>query len=235
MGSFTDTLSDADIEWIHKQKVYFVSTAPLAKNGHVNASPKGYDSLRVLANDRMLMLDGRGSGCETIAHLRENARITVMMCAFEGPPRIMRFFGTAVVYEPGQPEFERLFAEHYAADWDSPDRLKFVRSIIDMRLHRVGKSCGFAVPFMEFQKERPTLVDYYKNKSDEVLASKSDRDNSFSIDGIPSYLAGTRSAPSGVSTIKRSVASAAGAMLPWVGGAAVGAAIALAAVRNALK
>ncbi|KAJ2372243.1 hypothetical protein IW150_004213, partial [Coemansia sp. RSA 2607] len=69
MGSFTDTLSDADIEWIRKQKIYFVTTAPLAKRGHVNASPKGYDSLRVLANDRMVLLDGRGSGCETISHV----------------------------------------------------------------------------------------------------------------------------------------------------------------------
>ncbi|KAJ2372912.1 hypothetical protein GGI05_007560, partial [Coemansia sp. RSA 2603] len=221
--------------WIRKQKIYFVTTAPLAKRGHVNASPKGYDSLRVLANDRMVLLDGRGSGCETISHVRENGRITVMMCAFEGPPRIMRFYGTAVVYEPGQPEFESLFAEHYAADWSSPDRYNFVRSIIDVRLHRVGKSCGFAVPFMDFQKERSTLVEYYKGKSDDVLASKCARDNSFSIDAIPSYLANSHSAPSATTNIKRSVASAAGAMLPWVGGAVVGAAIALAAVRNALK
>ncbi|KAJ1815226.1 hypothetical protein LPJ75_002445, partial [Coemansia sp. RSA 2598] len=94
MGTFRQALSDSDKEWIRKQKVYFVSTAPLSKSGHVNASPKGYDTLRILDSNRIVFLDGRGSGCETISHLRENGRITVMLCAFEGPPRIMRLFGT---------------------------------------------------------------------------------------------------------------------------------------------
>ncbi|KAJ2167688.1 hypothetical protein GGH16_003853, partial [Coemansia sp. RSA 560] len=125
MGSFRDALTESDQEWIRKQKVYFVATSPQGSDGHVNTSPKGYDSLRILNSKRIVLLDGRGSGCETISHLRENGRITIMMCAFEGGPRIMRLFGRGVVYEPGQPEFDELFEEHFASEWRDPDRFKF--------------------------------------------------------------------------------------------------------------
>ncbi|KAJ1646210.1 hypothetical protein LPJ64_002274 [Coemansia asiatica] len=234
MGTFRQALSDSDIEWIHKQKVYFVSTAPLNKGGHVNASPKGYDTLRVLNGNRIVFLDGRGSGCETISHLRENGRITVMLCAFEGSPRIMRLFGTGTVYEPGTSEFDSLFSEHYASEWGSAEKLKLVRTIIDIKVHLVGQSCGFAVPLMNFESERKTLVNSYKSETEEVIAKKCNRDNSFSIDGIPSFIKGT----SGTKTkakIKHGLVSATGTLLPWVGGAALGAAIALAAVRSVFK
>ncbi|KAJ2333096.1 hypothetical protein GGI00_002491 [Coemansia sp. RSA 2681] len=232
MGAFREALTDSDREWIGKQKVYFVSTAPLDKGGHVNLSPKGYDSMCILSGTRLLLLDGRGSGCETISHLRENKRITVMLCAFEGNPRIMRLFGTGAVYEPGSPEFDALFEEHYSAEWKDPGRFNFVRSIIDVKLHLVGQSCGFAVPFMDFKAERSTLVDYMKNKSADSLAASCIRDNTLSLDGIPSFLNGTD--PSAAAR-KRSLAGLADHVLPWVGGAALGAAIALAATKHAFK
>ncbi|KAJ1761579.1 hypothetical protein IW139_001571 [Coemansia sp. RSA 353] len=232
MGSFRDALTESDQEWIRKQKVYFVATSPQGSDGHVNTSPKGYDSLRILNSKRIVLLDGRGSGCETISHLRENGRITIMMCAFEGGPRIMRLFGRGVVYEPGQPEFDELFEEHFASEWRDPDRFKFVRSIIDVQLELVGQSCGFAVPFMDYKDERITLVNHHRGKTEEARARSRSKDNTVSIDGIPSFLEGT---DSGLVQAKRRASSAMHAMVPWVGGAALGAALAVATIRSTFK
>ncbi|KAJ1885704.1 hypothetical protein LPJ66_009990 [Kickxella alabastrina] len=231
MVTFREAMSDSDQKWIRKQNMYFVSTAPLAKSGHVNLSPKGYDGLRILDSNRVLLLDGRGSGCETIAHLRENGRITVMLCAFEGGPRIVRLFSTGTVHEPGSTEFSSLFAEHYAADWDNPDRINFVRSIIDVKVHMVAQSCGYGVPLMAFKDERRTLTDCFKTKPGEVIGKRSPLINSRSIDGIPSLLNGTADATR-VAVFKRRFIIAAQSVVPWVGGAALGAAIALAAVKK---
>ncbi|KAI8326042.1 hypothetical protein GQ54DRAFT_131738 [Martensiomyces pterosporus] len=232
MGTFRKALTDSDKEWIRKQKVFFVASAPLDKSGHVNNSPKGYDCLRVLSSNRVIILDGRGSGCETIAHLRENKRVTLMFCAFEGPPRIMRLFGTGVVHEPGTAEFDSLFEEHYGEAWREQGKFNFVRSIIDINVHLVGQSCGYAVPYMEYKSDRNTLTDHCKSKSQEILASKAVSDNSCSLDGIPSYLKGTTHA----GAWKRNRAlRVLNDMAPWVGGAAVGAALATAVVRGALS
>ncbi|KAJ2899811.1 hypothetical protein IWW38_000841 [Coemansia aciculifera] len=229
MVTFREALTDADREWIAKQKVFFVSTAPLDKGGNVNSSPKGYNSMAILSGTRVLYLDGRGSGCETISHLRENKRITIMFCAFEGPPRIVRLFGIGTVHEPGSSEFDSLFEEHYSAEWSDPGRFKFVRSIIDIKLHLVSQSCGYAVPVMEFKTERSTLVDYMKNKSTDALVTMCVRDNTLSIDGVPSFLNGT---DPGSATRWRSLADS---IVPWVGGAALGAAAALVVAKHALK
>ncbi|KAJ2158424.1 hypothetical protein GGF46_003775 [Coemansia sp. RSA 552] len=225
MGSFRESLTDADRAWIEQQKVYFVATAPLSGSGRVNASPKGYDSLRVADANRIILLDGRGSGCETIAHVRENGRITIMMCAFEGAPRIMRLLGHASVYEPGSPQFDELFEEYFAAHWRDPARFKFVRSIIDVHVDLVGQSCGFAVPLMDYQSDRQTLVKYQAGKSDAELAKRRAEYNTTSIDGIPSYLNGT---DSGMGSAALRLARRA---LPWAGAAAFGAAVALAVAR----
>ncbi|KAJ2650548.1 hypothetical protein IWW40_002285 [Coemansia sp. RSA 1250] len=232
MGTFRNELTASDQDWIAKQKVYFVATAPAGKSGHVNTSPKGYDSLRVLDSNRVILLDGRGSGCETIAHLRENGRITIMLCAFEGAPRIMRLFGQGKVYEPESPEFGQLFEKHFAEDWQDPAKFKFVRSIIDVRLELVGQSCGFAVPFMDFKSERETLVKHHAGKSREAQAKSRTRDNTVSIDGIPSFLDGTDSTSA---LAKRRITAIMDMMLPWAGGAALGAALAIAAFRGAFK
>ncbi|KAJ2863333.1 hypothetical protein GGI22_001981 [Coemansia erecta] len=232
MGSFRMALTDADKEWIAKQKVYFVATAPLDKNGHVNLSPKGYLSMQIVGDNRIILLDGRGSGCETISHLRENQRITIMMCAFDGPPRIMRLFGNGAVSEPGSTQFEELFQKHYAEEWDDPNKFKFVRSIIDIQVHLVGQSCGYAVPFMEYKSDRKTLVEHQSKKTKEKLDTSRVRDNTFSIDGIPSFLDGT--AP-GKAAAKRKASGIIRAILPWVGGAALGAGVAAAVFKNAAK
>ncbi|KAJ1667355.1 hypothetical protein IW140_000930 [Coemansia sp. RSA 1813] len=232
MGSFRTALTDADKAWIGKQKVYFVATAPLEKDDHVNLSPKGYSSMHIVGDNRVILLDGRGSGCETISHLRENKRITVMLCAFDGPPRIMRLFGNGTVHEPGSTQFEELFQEHYAEDWNDPNKFKFVRSIIDIQVHLVGQSCGYAVPFMEYKSDRKTLVEHLGKKTKEKLDTSRINDNTFSIDGIPSFLDGT--SPGGVAA-KRKANSIVEVLLPWVGGAALGASVAAAVLKSASK
>ncbi|KAJ1955935.1 hypothetical protein EC988_001608 [Linderina pennispora] len=228
MGTFRNALTDADQEWIRKQKVFFMASAPLAKDGHVNLSPRGYDSLRVLNANRVIHLDGRGSGCETIAHLRENKRITLMLCAFEGSPKIMRLFGTGRVYEPGTPEFDALFEEHFSEQWKDPAKFKFVRSIIDIQVEMVGQSCGFAVPFMDYKAERETLVKVYAERSEELALKRRIENNTRSIDGLPSYLNGTDPG----NTTKIRLMSMLDAAAPWLGGIALGAAAAAAVFKN---
>ncbi|KAJ2784489.1 hypothetical protein H4R18_001111 [Coemansia javaensis] len=225
MGTFREGLTDADQAWVRKQRIYFLATAPRGGGGHVNASPKGYDTLRVVGSNRIVLLDGLGSGCETISHVRENGRITIMLCAFEGAPRIMRLFGRGTVHEPGTAAFDDLFEAHFAADWRSPDKYSLVRSLIDVRLDLVGQSCGFGVPLMEYKEDRATLINYAKSQPAEKHAAKRAENNTLSIDGIPSFLRGT--APGAAVLVRRSAA----AVLPWVGTAALGAALALGATR----
>ena len=106
MGTVLDSIDDDLAAWIEAQPVFFVATAPSGPDGHVNLSPKGYDTLRVLGPDSVAYVDLTGSGVETIAHLRENGRITLMLCAFEGPPKIVRLYGTGEVVVPGDPDWD---------------------------------------------------------------------------------------------------------------------------------
>src|SRR6478609_2444710 len=124
-------------QWWHEQPMFFVATAPSGNAGHVNLSPKGYDTLRVLAPDRVAYLDLTGSGVETISHLRDNGRITLMACAFAGAPRISRIYGTGTVHELGSPGFGELMPNFP----ELPGR----RAIIDVAVDRVTTSCGYAV------------------------------------------------------------------------------------------
>lgn len=232
MGTFRESITEKDKEWISRQKVYFVSTAPLAKNGHVNVSPKGYDSLRIVDSNRVLLLDGRGSGCETVAHLRENGRITVMMTAFEGGPRIMRLFGLGKVHEPGSPEFETLFEQYYSEEWKDPEKHKVVRTIIDIDVTLVGQACGFSIPLMEYKADRDTFIKYNARRSKEQLLESLIEDNTTSIDGIPSYLNNTN--PGAAAKLKQTLGEyLVGEVLPWLGGAVLGASITLAIVKSA--
>src|SRR3954465_10419214 len=112
MGKVYDAIDDKLAAWIGEQSVFFVGSAPLDGDGHVNVSPKGpIGSLRGLDEDTVAYLDVVGSGAETIAHVRENGRIVVMLCAFEGPPRILRLHGRGEVVEPGHPRFGELLEE----------------------------------------------------------------------------------------------------------------------------
>ena len=129
---------------------FFVATAPVALDGHVNLSPKGHDSFRVLAPREVAYLDLCGSGAETIAHVRENGRITLLFCAFEGPPKIVRLYGRARIVEPLDADFAAL-----AARFPSHPG---TRSIVHVTLERIADSCGFGMPLFRHEGERTTLI-----------------------------------------------------------------------------
>ena len=176
MASLVDELDDALIAWIGEQHVFFVASAP-QDGGHVNLSPKGHDSFRVLGPTRVAYLDLTGSGAETIAHTRENGRLTIMFCAFTGPPRILRLFGHATAHPVGTPGFESL-RTHF-------DDLPGMRSIVELDVERIQTSCGYAVPFMDHREERPTLQQWARRKGPDELADYWAEKNATSIDGLP--------------------------------------------------
>lgn len=169
---------DEQIEkWIHRQKMFFVATAPLDRDGHVNCSPKGLDSLRVLGPKTLAYVDLGGSGIETVAHIRENERITIMLCAFEGPPKIFRFYGKGRAVAPGDPEFDELVARF-------PEQ-PTVRNVVVVDVRRIIDSCGFGVPQYEFRKDRESLPNWVNAKSAEDLAAYRRKNNRESLDGLP--------------------------------------------------
>jgi hypothetical protein len=177
MGKTYDAIADDLAAWVHAQHLFFVATAPSGDGGHVNLSPKGLDTFRILDPTTVAYLDLTGSGVETIAHLRENGRITLMVCAFEGPPRIVRLYGTGEVVLPGDAGWEQMRARF-------PER-SGARAIIRAEIDRISSSCGFAVPFMELVGDRETLSQWSDRKSPEDLAAYQGEKNAVSIDGLP--------------------------------------------------
>ncbi len=164
--------------WIEAQPLFFVASAPLAANGHINLSPRGLDTFRVVGPREVAYLDLTGSGNETAAHLAENGRITLMFCAFSGKPRILRLFGQGMVVLPQEPE------------WDSlrclfPAHLKGERQIIRVDVRRIQTSCGFGVPLMEYQGQRDDLPAWTERKGEEGIRDYHVRKNAVSIDGLP--------------------------------------------------
>ncbi|MRG93760.1 pyridoxamine 5'-phosphate oxidase family protein [Polyangium spumosum] len=178
MGKLYDTLDDDLVDFIGRQHVFFVATAPLAGDGFVNVSPKGYDTLRVLGPRTLGYLDFVGSGVETIAHARENGRIVLMFCAFDGPPRILRIHGRAEAFEPGDAGFSAL-REHFG-----PPR-PGERAILRVEATRISTACGYAVPLYDFVEDRPQLVDWAERKGPEALSEYMDTRNATSLDGLP--------------------------------------------------
>ena len=176
MASVIDSLDDQLAEWIHAQPVFFVASAP-TDGGHVNLSPKGHDSLRVLGPRSVAYLDLTGSGAETIAHTRQNGRLTIMLCAFDGPPRIVRLFGTGTAHPLGADRFAELATRF--------PELPGARSIVELEVDRIQSSCGYAVPFMAFDRERPTLRQWDDRKTPEELRDYWAAKNAASIDGLP--------------------------------------------------
>jgi hypothetical protein len=176
MGKVDSKLDERQSAWIERQHLFFVATAPLGADGHVNVSPKGdLRWFRILGPAEVAYLDFVGSGAETIAHVRENGRIVVMFCAFEGPPTILRLHGRAEVLPPDH---------ELAALFDTPPDA--VRSVIRIDVERVADSCGYGVPFMQFEGKR-TQYDAWVDKKvrdgglDAYVAEK----NAESIDGLP--------------------------------------------------
>lgn len=182
MGKTYSEITPALQEWVARQPMFFVATAPLAGEGHVNCSPKGLDSLRILDARTVAWVDLTGSGAETIAHLRENGRIVLMFCAFEGPPKIVRFHGRGEAVLPGTPAWEEL-----------APRLPVhasVRSLIRVHVERISDSCGFGVPNLRYEGERDAMDRWVQAKGLDSLPAYRQQKNSRSIDGLPALDAG---------------------------------------------
>lgn len=164
-------------EWIEKQHLFFVATAPLTGDGMVNCSPKGLDSFAILGPHRVAYLDLTGSGAETIAHLRENGRIVIMFCAMEGAPQVVRLHGRGSVIFPDDPTF----ADLKPAFPDYPG----IRAIIQVDVVRVSDSCGYGVPQYAYQGERGTLERWAEKKGPEGIEAYHEKHNQVSLDGLP--------------------------------------------------
>ncbi|MDH5446667.1 MAG: pyridoxamine 5'-phosphate oxidase family protein [Gammaproteobacteria bacterium] len=177
-----DSISNELTDWIYKQPLFFNATSPLGEQGHVNLSPRGLDSFRVLDPNHVAILDLTGSGNETAAHLLENGRITVMFCAFEGAPQILRLYGTGEVILPGNDDWAAL-RECFS------EQIPGVRQIFKISVTRVQTSCGFGVPLMDFVAQRDTLTNWATKKGEAGIRDYQREKNSQSIDGLVSAFA----------------------------------------------
>jgi hypothetical protein len=187
MGKSYPELDERLRKFISSQSVFFVATAPCltpeGSGGHVNVSPKGYrDTFAILGPHRVAYLDLTGSGAETIAHLRQNGQITIMFCSFDHETKILRLYGTGSVVLPGSPGWDSL-AELFPARLSAG--LGNERAIIDVAVHRIADSCGYAVPVMELATERDVLTRWAEKKTPAELADYRAEKNAESIDGLP--------------------------------------------------
>lgn len=180
MGKTFESITPKLQRFIEKQRMFFVATAPLAQDGHINLSPKGLDCFRVLDQKRVAYLDLTGSGNETSAHIEENGRITFMFCAFEGKPLILRLYGRGRTVLPGSDMWDEL-ARRFPT-------YPGVRQIIVADVHRAMTSCGFAVPRYDFVEERDELIQYAEKKGDDGMLRYQRQHNRASIDGIMTTL-----------------------------------------------
>jgi len=183
MGKVHPHLDERLQEWIAAQRLFFVATAPAGSDGLVNLSPKGLDSFAVLGPKQVAYQDLIGSGAETIAHLRENGRITFLFCAFDGPPLILRLYGRGTVIEPGDAAFDELAARF-------PERSN-TRAVIRAEINRIADSCGYGVPRYAYESERTQLDDWSDRKGADGLARYQLENNLASLDGLPALRAET--------------------------------------------
>jgi len=177
MAETYDALDDRLTAFIKAQKLFFVATAPLSAEGCVNVSPKGYDSLAVIDPRTVAYADLGGSGVETLAHVRENGRITLMFCAFEGPGSILRLYGRGEAVNFDEPGFNEKMALFPA--------IPRARSVITLHIDRIADSCGWGVPFMDFRAERDQLVRHVAHRPDAEWRERRYESNATSIDGLP--------------------------------------------------
>jgi hypothetical protein len=181
MAKVFDRITPELQQFITQQHIYFVATAPLSPTGHVNLSPKGLDSFRILSPNRVAYLDLTGSGNETSAHLQENGRITFMFCAFQGAPSILRLYGTGQTVLPHHPEWHSLLAQF--------PPMAGIRQIITADLDRIQTSCGTGVPLFESQGQRSQLITWAEKKGEAGIAAYQQEKNQMSIDGLVSAIA----------------------------------------------
>ncbi|MGG4146096.1 pyridoxamine 5'-phosphate oxidase family protein [Paenibacillus algorifonticola] len=180
MGKAFEKLLPEHEEFIGRQHMFFVGSAPLTAEGHVNISPKGYDTFRILSSQEVAYLDLTGSGNETSAHVLENGRMTIMFVAMEGKPVIMRLFGTGNVVLPGTERWSELIGRF--------ELLPGARQIIVLDIHKVTTACGFSIPFYDYQGEREQLKDWAENTGDQKLVAYQNEKNSYSLDRLPTPL-----------------------------------------------
>ncbi len=177
MGRVYDGIDERLTAFIAAQPVFFVATAPAALDGHVNVSPRGLDTFSVLGPHEVGWVDLTGSGIETVSHLRDNGRIVIMFCAFEGPPKIVRLHGRGQVLELGEPEFDELvdrFPSHVGA-----------RGIVRVEVTRVSDSCGYSVPLLRYEADRDVLEKWTRKRGEDGVRSYRAEANRHSIDGLP--------------------------------------------------
>lgn len=178
MGKVLEHIDDRLRAFIEAQQIYFVATAPNGVGGHVNVSPKGHaDTFAVLGPLRVAYLDLTGSGAETLAHIRENGRVTIMFCAFDGPPDVVRLYGSGRIVLPDDAESSSLMA-HFQP---RPGQ----RTIVVVDVKRVSTSCGFAVPLFEYRGDRDLLHQWAARKTAAELDEYHHTRNAESIDGLP--------------------------------------------------
>jgi hypothetical protein len=181
MAKFFDTLTPSHLAFIAEQKIYFVASAPA--HGRVNLSPKGMNTFRVLSTSRVGYLDVTGSGNETAAHLLDNGRITLMLCSFTTSPLIFRIYGRGRAVHPRDAEWAQLRPLFGPA-------IPGERQLILTEIESIQTSCGFAVPFFDYQGERDTLNAFALHKGPEGIAAYRAEKNIRSIDGLPTGLLG---------------------------------------------
>eukprot|EP01037_Dinobryon_pediforme_P008426 gene8426-8514_t len=180
MGKFFKEIEPRHAEFIKKQHIFFTATAPLSGSGHVNLSPKGTDCLRVLSPNQVAYMDIIGSGNETSAHLIEHGRITIMFCAFDGPPNILRLYGSGRAVLPGEPEWAGL-SVHFKL-------VLATRQIIVADVDMVQTSCGFSVPYYSYEGERDQAEKWAESKGADGLEAYKAEKNRVSLDGLPTAL-----------------------------------------------
>jgi pyridoxamine 5'-phosphate oxidase-like protein len=177
MGKVYGEIDERLRAFIERQKMFFVATAPAGDGGRVNVSPKGRDTLRVLGPREVAYLDHVGSGAETIAHVRQNGRITIMLCAFEGPPSIVRLYGRGEILEPQDEGFADLRAAF--PPWPRG------RTIVRIGVERIADSCGYGVPLFRYEGEREQLDAWAERKGEDFILAYQREKNAVSIDGLP--------------------------------------------------
>jgi hypothetical protein len=187
MGKVFDEIDEHLGDWIARQTLFFVATAPLTGEGHVNVSPKGpIGTLRVLGPHELAYLDLIGSGAETIAHLRENGRIVVMLCSFEGPPRILRLHGRGEVVTAPDPAFDELLGR---CAFEEPEIGESRRAVVRVEVERIADSCGYGVPLMSYEGEREHQQAWASKKlrtgGAEAFLDYQREKNAASLDGLP--------------------------------------------------
>ncbi|HEY9641914.1 MAG TPA: pyridoxamine 5'-phosphate oxidase family protein [Coleofasciculaceae cyanobacterium] len=180
MAKVVDHITPELQQFIAAQQIFFVATAPLHPTGHINLSPKGLDSFRILSPHQVAYLDFTGSGNETSAHLQENGRITFMFCAFQGAPLILRLYGQGQTVLPNSPEWAELYANF-------PD-IPGTRQIFVAQIDRVQTSCGTGVPLYQYLDQRDEMVHWAEKKGEQGLRAYQHQKNCVSIDGLSTPL-----------------------------------------------